>query len=323
MRGIGEEAKMNKSLPLEQRIKNAFASQECERLHGIHQYLIGTERVREEYATIWDMSDDAAWGFNWGQLRGFREIWDANCNAMFGGGIALTLDNHRVFPEVCCMETNSLYFWEYNELNSGVIEVADDGKSCRAAWMCHGMGLTRFNADDGKVWGANTFERYGSDFILDEQDGRWKYLHEQVCNDFMLPMDDGNWGNEAYDFASRKVPEPGQSGWDREIPFNKLNFTEVVCRAGEDDTDADDITTGKNIADGNNFDYLGGPVRTGRKTWHWSYGALQPIQRTTPPPEPYSTLDEKNSYVPLHVKPIEDLWTQDERGLYIVNPKYQ
>lgn len=45
------------------------------------------------------------------------------------------------------------------------------------------------------------WERYGADFVCDEE-GHWKYLHEQVCPDFQGNYDDVNWGLEAYQMAT-------------------------------------------------------------------------------------------------------------------------
>lgn len=309
---------MNKNLPLDRRIHNAYGSQECERLHAIHQNLIATERLREEYVSIWDKTDACSWGFNWGQARGFREMWYANCNALCGSGVQMEVDVWNTFPETASMERSQLAFWEFNELNSGVVEMADDGKSCRAAWMCHGMGLTRFCADDRKQWGCNTFERYGSDFIYDEADGHWKYLHEQICSDFMIPCDRVNWANEAYVFSSKKVPAPGQPGWDKAIAdLSDLNMAETGAAAPEDDAEDNGVKLTPNAtedaADCNSS--AGGPPRTGKKRWHLAYGALQPVQRTCPPPEPYVTLDHDNSYVELDVVP-EEIWKLDQNNFY-------
>ena len=56
---------MKEHLSLEQRIFNAYGSQECERLHGIHQLLSESGRLREEFPFMWAQRSDISWGFNW------------------------------------------------------------------------------------------------------------------------------------------------------------------------------------------------------------------------------------------------------------------
>lgn len=192
-------------MTVKQRIFNAYASQECERLHGIHQLLSIDGRLREEFPLMWSWEDRAAWGFNWGICVGWREI-------MYGqfvnlGQMTLNYDTTipKLYPETAGTEAGTAGFQEYNELNSGVIEVAEDGKSCRASWFCHGMQYTHFKPN-GSRYGANTMERYGADFIYDEKDGHWKFLHEQVASDgACLPFDTGNWANDSF----RKLLEHG------------------------------------------------------------------------------------------------------------------
>ena len=42
------------------------------------------------------------------------------------------------------------------------------------------------------------WERYGSDFVIDETDGKLKYLNEQVCPDIMGDLDYKDWAAEEY-----------------------------------------------------------------------------------------------------------------------------
>lgn len=204
--GKDGEKRMKEHMNLEQRIFNAYGSQECERLHGIHQLLSIDGRLREEFPLMWSWEDDTSWGFNWGRCLGWREIMYAQFVNLGQMSMNYDVTIPRLYPETAGTEAGTAGFQEYNELNSGVIEVAEDGKSCRASWLCHGMQYTHFK-EDGTRYGANTMERYGADFIYDEADGHWKFLHEQVASDgACLPFDTGNW---AYDsFRKLLHPEP-------------------------------------------------------------------------------------------------------------------
>ena len=183
---------------LEQRIFNAWSAQEVTRLHSIHQLLSIDGRLREEFPAMWSWEDDTSWGFNWGRCLGWREIMYAQFVNL--GQMSMKYDTTipPLYPDTAGTEAGTGGFQEYNELNSEVIEVAEDGKTARASWLCHGMQYTHFKPD-GTRYGANTFERYGADFVYDEEDGHWKFLHEQVASDgACLPFDTGNWAYDSF-----------------------------------------------------------------------------------------------------------------------------
>lgn len=264
---------MKEKLNLEQRIWNAYSSQECERLHGIHQLLSESGRLREEFPFLWVQDDRAAWGFNWGRCLGWREILYAQFVNL--GQMSLQYDTTipRLYPETALSEAGTAGFQEYNELNSGVVEVAADGKSCRASWICHGMQYTHFKPE-GKRYGANTMERYGADFILDEEDGHWKFLHEQVASDGRcLPFDTGNWSYDSYQELARKMPHGNP------VPETPGSGGPPPCSAPG--------------------------------SLHEGYSALQSVQKSVDAPEPYEILNQENSYAPLDLRPREDLFCYD------------
>ena len=51
---------------------------------------------------------------------------------------------------------------------------------------------------DQQKWCHIMWERYGSDFVIDETDGQLKYLNEQVCPDIMSDLDYRDWAAEEY-----------------------------------------------------------------------------------------------------------------------------
>ena len=274
---------MKKQLTLEQRIFNAYGSQECERLHGIHQLLSESGRLREEFPFMWAQNDDISWGFNWGRCIGWREVLYAQFVNLGQMSIGYDVTIPKLYPETALAEAGTSGFQEYNELNSGVIEMAEDGKSCRASWICHGMQYTHFKPN-GVRYGANTMERYGADFIYDERDGHWKFLHEQVASDgACLPFDTGNWAYDSYTALAKKMPDGNPVPEEKEA-------------AG------------------------GPPPCSNPGALHEGYSALQPVQKSVDAPQPYKTLDNENSYTPLGLTPNPDLFRYDpESGRWEVN----
>ncbi|MCD7749709.1 MAG: hypothetical protein LUH42_06635 [Oscillospiraceae bacterium] len=255
---------VNGSLSL--RIHRANGAVEAEQLHALHQYYIANARAREEFTTMWSMSDQVAWGFNWGRTRGWREVWWSNVGRM-------DLSVHEGFrevverwPEAGGREPRGLGFYEMNELNSGVVEASEDGETVRASWLCHGYAPMSLSAS-GKRDGAFTVERYGADFIF--EDGRWKYLHEMVASDMHVPFDHKNWGRGAY-----------------------LSALLLAGEVTEEELENTDYQTPPPVGG------MAPPPRSEPFAAHETYSLAQPAQKSCAAPEAYSHLDDKNTYAP-------------------------
>ena len=274
---------MKEHLTLEQRIFNAYGSQECERLHGIHQLLSESGRLREEFPFMWARTDEISWGYNWGRCIGWQDVLFAQFGNLGQLSMQYDVTIPKLYPETGMAEAGTSGFQEYNELNSGVIEVADDGKSCRASWVCHGMQYTHFKPN-GTRFGANTMERYGADFVYDESDGHWKFLHEQVASDgSCLPFDVGNWAYDSYMTLAKKMPDG--------VPV-----PEEEAGVGS------------------------APPCSAPGSTHSVYNALQPTQKAVDAPVPYQTMDENNTYTSFELKPDPDLFRyEEETGRWMVN----
>lgn len=186
---------MYEHLDLSQRIHNAAASQEVETLHAAHEYLHNCAFSKEEWNSIWSKNEDVSWGHFFGRMRGWDEVWYGSvgnydrmcyldyCNLM------------PVYPEVIGMDPRPFTWTGMHTLANGIVEVADDGKSARTVYITPGMGAKCLSATKHKE-GAYLWERYGADFIL--EDGKWLYLHQQVCPDFEGDIDIDNWAQVAY-----------------------------------------------------------------------------------------------------------------------------
>lgn len=286
---------MKTNLSLEQRIFNAHGSQECERLHGIHQLLTNCCRFREEFPFIWARNDNISWGFSWGRLIGLRELFYGQFVNLLQKELKYDVTIPELYPGCAGAEAGQSGFQEYNELNSTVIEVADDGKSCRGSWVCHGMWYTHFNDDNLKRWGANTIERYGADFIYDETDGHWKFQHEQVAPDgISVPFDICNWAYDSYNGIAQRIPEDVKETSRETLESLK----KPPVKEGETPP----------------APHLLPPPRSNEETLHVGYSAIQPVQKTVAPPEPYQTLDENNTYTPLDLRPNPALFRKKPDG---------
>lgn len=297
---------MNRNLTLEQRMWNAYSSVECERLHGIHQMLVMACQQPEEFAVFWDRSDESAWGFSWGWLIGLKEILHAQFINLEIKNLLCDIEMPQNYPEASGIEAGIIGFTEYNELNSGVVEVAEDGKSCRASYICHGMCYTHYN-EDFKRWGCFTNERYGADFVFDEETSHWKFLHELVAPDGGH-TDDFDTGNIAYD-GYAQLSELVPVGAD--VPLGQVR-QDINARPEGDVVEYDPDSAPPP------------PPRSYRKTLHYGYSPVQGVQATIQPPSPYKTFGGEDSYLPKDAKIDNDVFFKDERGnwTYDVNKRY-
>ena len=188
---------MKTHLTLSQRIHNAEGMQAAEYLHARHTYLHATSYCKEEWGEFWDTSEEASWGHLFGVMCGFDEVWyNSVCNYDpdgFRGYINLV----KQHPEISWFDARSIREISMHTLATDIIEAADDGKTVRASFLTPGVLVFALNANH-HYRGLTLWERYGSDFIYDEDSGEWLYLHEQVCPDMGGPMDVCNPGMDAY-----------------------------------------------------------------------------------------------------------------------------
>lgn len=291
---------MNKGLSFDQRLWNAWSAAEVERLHGIHQLLAMACHQPEEFATLWDRSDDAAWGFFWGWLKGFKEIWHAQCVNLEIKHLIYDVEMPKLYPEAAGVESGIIGFTEYNELNSGVVEVADDGRSARASYICHGMCYIHFN-EDFKRWACFTNERYGSDFRFDEKSRRWKYLHEQVGCD----------GPHLDDFDLDNV------AWDEYVHISSLVPVGKEVSLAEVRVDRNVPPPDDDIKEYEAFSMAAPPPRSGRKTLWYTRSVIQPVQACLCAPKPYATMDDDNTYCPPDIVTDHSIFFKDERDNWV------
>lgn len=251
-------------MTLRQRIENAAASQAVEKIHGLHQFWHAAGRTKEEFGTIWSRQDNVSWGYNFGRMLGFDEVWYISVTDYDSGTYDTYNKMYERYPMIGGRDPRTLHVFSYHPLATGIIEVAEDGKTARACWQTPGVMFSFMNVKGGR-WGASIYERYGADFI--REGNTWKYLHEQCASDIMSHLDDKNWA--ADDFEKRKIRY--SVGFSHERPGGD--------RAGGWEEEA--------------------PTRSDEKLLHYYHSATQPVQNTIRWPEPYKTMDDENSYTPL------------------------
>ena len=295
---------MKKHLSISERIHNAEGVQAAEYLHARHTYLHATSYCKEEWGEFWDTSEEATWGHLFGVMVGFDEVWYNSVVNYDPDGLRGYTNNVKQFNEIAWFDPRSIRELSMHTLATDIIEAADDGKTVRASFLTPGILLTALNANK-KYHGLTLWERYGSDFIYDEEEGEWLYLHEQVCPDMGGPMDIVNPGQSAYNklmgiaTPGGKGPgpgpgagappqgmggAPGAGGPNHGADGNAKVAGMVVKEKG--------ATRGATSAGGAKGEvHVGvpGPI-------HYNYTPIMHVQNTVAWPEPYKTMDKENTY---------------------------
>ena len=305
---------MNTHLTLSQRIHNAEGMQAAEYLHARHTYLHATSYCKEEWGEFWDTSEEASWGHLFGVMCGFDEIWYNSVSNYDPDGFRGYINLVKQHPEISWFDARSMREISMHTLATDIIEAADDGKTVRASFLTPGVLVFALNANHHDR-GLTLWERYGSDFVYDEDSDEWLYLHEQVCPDMGGPMDVCNPGMDAYNKlmgigggpgaggppqgqggapgAGGPPPQgmggaPGAGGPPQGgAPHGDGNAQVpgmVVKEKG-----ATRGATSAGGAKGEVHVKVPGPI-------HFNYTPIMHVQNTVPWPEPYKTMDREHTY---------------------------
>ena len=302
---------MKTHLTLSQRIHNAEGMQAAEYLHARHTYLHATSYCKEEWGEFWDTSEEASWGHLFGVMCGFDEVWYNSVSNYDPDGFRGYINLVKQHPEISWFDARSIREISMHTLATDIIEAADDGKTVRASFLTPGVLVFALNANH-HYRGLTLWERYGSDFIYDEDSGEWLYLHEQVCPDMGGPMDVCNPGMDAYNKlmgigggpgGPGPGPGPGAGGAGGPggpgggpgaggppqggAPHGDGNAQVpgmVVKEKG-----ATRGATSAGGAKGEVHVKVPGPI-------HYNYPPIMHVQNTVPWPEPYKTMDREHTY---------------------------
>lgn len=130
-----------------------------------------------------------------GRMRGFDQIWHGSVAQYDKMSFENAIELMEIYPETAGKDPRPLMEASVHTLVTDIIEVAEDGMSARGSFITPGVIHSTLTPDKKKYCNV-LWERYGSDFVC--EDGKWKYLHEQVCPDILSRMDCLNWAAEEY-----------------------------------------------------------------------------------------------------------------------------
>jgi hypothetical protein len=191
---------------LGERIARADTSQQVENVKAKHSYLHGRADGAGEWGAIWSKSGDASWAHAFGRMRGFDQVWYGNVTRYDAMAMENYIASYETYPEIGGKDPRPLMEASVHTLVNDVIEVAADGKSARGSFITPGV-IHSVLTPLGHRYCHVLWERYGSDFVL--EDGGWKYLHEHVCPDILTRLDTADWASE--DFARLTSPTEGEA----------------------------------------------------------------------------------------------------------------
>lgn len=246
---------MNRKLSISQRIHNLDAAQEIQNTLSRHTWLHAKNFSREEFSTNWSKRDDISWTQDWGRVQTRESFWYAKVTGYDRMPYDMYVKNYTVWPEIGGLDPRPLFGAAMHSTNTDIIEVADDGETARGTWLSPGVIHTPLQPNRRPLR-LTDLERYGADFIC--EDGRWLFLHNQVCPDVMIPGDHINWAAEEYaqKRGTGEASEKAESPTPSELPY---------------------------------------PVDD-KGPFHVPFSLHQTPQDSVPWPEAYATLDEENSY---------------------------
>jgi hypothetical protein len=244
---------------LSMRIHRALGSQAVEESKAIHAYLHAVNYSREEWDTLWLNSENTTWAHGFGRMVGFDEVY---YNSVFGMDRQI-LDLRMKATENCPEE----YLIDFM------------GADLRSGGFVSGHLLASpiiEVAEDGKSARCSYLTPGGGTGamfrVLDKMEQpAGSFLWERYGSDFVYV--DGRWQW----FHEQVCPDiDGRydtSNWAYENYQRMLKKPEPM---GE----------------------LGGhpPKLTEPDIIHFDFSPIQPVQDTVPPPKPYETLDDDNSY---------------------------
>ena len=124
-----------KTLTLEERVRNAAASQAVENVKAEHAYYHGRADATGEWGTIWSRSDECSWAHAFGRMRGFDQVWYGSVTRYDAQAMENWLKLYEYYPEVGGKDPRPLLEASVHTLVTDIIEVAADGKTARGSFI--------------------------------------------------------------------------------------------------------------------------------------------------------------------------------------------
>jgi hypothetical protein len=200
-----EDFKMSKELldkinSLDKKIQRSLDYQEVDKLMNKYEVILAAGRYKDVEDMFALKTPGVRVEMMWGIYDGPEGI-----RKLFSGGVHKEMLGvpGNMKPGVMVVLPNS----------NPVIEVAGDGKTAKAIWIC--FGHETLPGSDGKLQAYWAYAKRAADFI--KEDGVWKIWHYRVYGGFMTPL--GKSWVEGFEHRDVKFPEeynpdrPPTSNW--------------------------------------------------------------------------------------------------------------
>lgn len=139
---------MNKrDMTFEHMVDVAEACQACENLQSVHAILHAAGQTEEEIDTMWSRREDCWWSHNFGGMNSRQAVIRGWANGLANNSKFWYSLLVKTYPEVEGMDPRPLMECAVHMLASSIIEVAEDGQSCRCSWYTPGVLFSTLNWD--------------------------------------------------------------------------------------------------------------------------------------------------------------------------------
>lgn len=277
------------SQSLHMRLHRALGAQAVENIKTRHAYLHAKSHSFAEWDELWAYTDDVTWAHSFGRMVGWDQMYYGSVEKYDRDMLDLYCTMVKKNPHIIGKDFLSCCLGGLHSLASGVIEVAEDGKSARSFFLTPGT-LCACNMPSMKRDGAMCWERYGSDFVY--RDGQWWYLHEHVCPDINFTYDVGNWAHDKIMVGVSGGPggAGGPGSPDGPGAGSKVAVQGHHAQVAQKVVDPRDDGRYPHCDDP-------GPLHESIDN---KDGITLCVQSSIKWPVPYQTLDDENSYAPGH-----------------------
>ena len=158
---------MKSQLSLHERIRNANASQEVEKVKARHTYLHGRADATGEWADIWSRDPNCSWAHIFGRMRGFDQIWHGSVAQYDKMSFENAIELMEIYPETAGKDPRPLMEASVHTLVTDIIEVAEDGMSARLSELggrriCQNHRAGGKRGTTGHTWGSTACDRSGA-----------------------------------------------------------------------------------------------------------------------------------------------------------------
>jgi hypothetical protein len=169
-----------KNLTLEQKVQRSLDYIEIQNIMGKHAFYHAAGKHHEELEDIWAKKHELIWTGkrgSWVGTESFKTAYDTYHRKSDQANLERVIKLH---PEIENKEENwGIGTLILHTLTTPIIEVAEDGQTAKGVW--YSPGIMSEIGYDGKPAAHNMWERYGVDFVKEDDD--WKIWHVHTYYD--------------------------------------------------------------------------------------------------------------------------------------------